>query len=134
MGKIATTGKASDLAAELERADVIGEQSGVMGKGDEEEGVFAHLPSAGHHAECIAALHAEVKTLREANKALTLYCSKVNLGNKLSTRVCLNLRLLRSSTALSLKKASSISSPSTTRLVAWHRGRHRRRRTRSDGA
>ncbi|RXK37059.1 hypothetical protein M231_05647 [Tremella mesenterica] len=61
LGDLPVTGSGLDLAAELGRAEAAqGGEMRVLGKGDEGE-----------------ALRAEVKQLREANKALTLYCSKI---------------------------------------------------------
>ncbi|ORY20637.1 hypothetical protein BCR39DRAFT_555091 [Naematelia encephala] len=56
------TGSGLDLAAELGRAevDLDAGETRVLGKGDESD-----------------AMRAEVKQLREANKALNLYCSKI---------------------------------------------------------
>ncbi|WVQ79952.1 hypothetical protein IAT38_002053 [Cryptococcus sp. DSM 104549] len=62
LGDLPVTGGGLDLAAELGRAEVHldGNKMRVLGKGDEGE-----------------ALRTEVKQLREANKALSLYCSKI---------------------------------------------------------
>ncbi|RSH87280.1 hypothetical protein EHS25_003189 [Saitozyma podzolica] len=69
LGSLPVTGSGLDLAAELGRAevDLEGGEMRVLGKGDEGE-----------------ALRAEVKQLREANKALTLYCSKEGFEHILS--------------------------------------------------
>ena len=76
LGDLPVTGSGLDLAAELGRAeaDLDGSQMRVLGKGDEGEGEY--LPIAWLMDG--VALRAEVKNLREANKALTLYCSKVS--------------------------------------------------------
>ncbi|ORX35806.1 hypothetical protein BD324DRAFT_631779 [Kockovaella imperatae] len=62
LGDLPETGVGLDLAAELGRAEVEVDagQMRVWGKGDEGE-----------------AMRTEIKNLREANKALTLYCSKI---------------------------------------------------------
>lgn len=67
-----------DLAAELGRAeaDSSGSEMQVLGKGDEREGKLPYA-SGTFHLLLTLGLRAEVKNLREENKALTLYCSKV---------------------------------------------------------
>jgi len=81
LGDSPIKGAGLDLATELGRAevDLIASQMNVLGKGDEGEGelidpiVLLRLTTA---------LHSEVKNLREENKALTLYCSKVSQVSK----------------------------------------------------
>ena len=76
LGDLPVTGNGLDLAAELGRAevDLNGNEMRRLGKGDEGEG---GLMLCWAFALTVA-LRAEVKNLREENKALTLYCSKVD--------------------------------------------------------
>ncbi|EIW70397.1 hypothetical protein TREMEDRAFT_60894 [Tremella mesenterica DSM 1558] len=73
LGDLPVTGSGLDLAAELGRAEAAqGGEMRVLGKGDEGEDLDGCVGRAD-----LATLRAEVKQLREANKALTLYCSKI---------------------------------------------------------
>jgi FtsZ-binding cell division protein ZapB len=78
LGSLPVTGSGLDLAAELGRVevDLEGGEMRVLGKGDEGEGESSFETCCPRLTR--VALRAEVKQLREANKALTLYCSKVS--------------------------------------------------------
>jgi hypothetical protein len=70
-----------DLAAELGRAEVnLGDDVVAPTQGQEEVNgeSSSTLYAAGHPLTLSTALRAELQTLRESNKALSLYCSKVS--------------------------------------------------------